>query len=117
MMEVGHFTDIVGDFGEMLQLVPADGLHPQFKFDIRNNGAEIRVAAAFTIAVNGPLNVGGAVLDRNDGVGNGHFTIIVGMDSQRNLDLSGCRQETFGIQSACPHWYRKGQGSRPQPLQ
>ena len=60
---------------------------PIFKWRSGMIGAEVCVAAPFTIAVDGTLNLADPLLDGEDSVGHRHFRIVVDVDAEGNGDL------------------------------
>ena len=68
----------------------------EFQFEIRDDGREVRVAAALAVAVEAALHVRCAFLDRGQGVGYGDFGIVVGVDADDAVEASSARRRRSG---------------------
>ena len=80
--QIGDLRDKAGNILEVTQGI-GQGLTFHFQFEIRNNGAEVGISTAFPNAIDRPLYLLNAHLDRHQGVRHGHFTIVMGMDAER----------------------------------
>src|SRR5574341_1327366 len=59
----------------------------QLHFQVGDNRAEIGVAAAFPVAVDGALDLHRPGPDRCESIGNGALAVVVSMDSERMADF------------------------------
>jgi len=80
--QVGDFADKVGRFGQPREIAVSQRLDAHLELQVGDHRAEVGVAAALTIAVDGALHVSGASLHGQQRVGHGYTGVIVGMDAQ-----------------------------------
>ena len=80
--QVGDLADIVSYLGQGAQLLVADAVLPHFELEGRDDGAQVGVAAALAIAVDGPLDMDNPRFDGHQRVGYRHLAVIVGVDAQ-----------------------------------
>ena len=64
--QIGQFGDVARDRGQVLQIVAADGGVAQLQFEIGDDRNQVRVAAAFAVAVDAALDVRAAGFDGRD---------------------------------------------------
>ncbi len=85
--EIGNFRHKPGHILEMAQGI-GQGLAFHFQREIRNNGTEVGISTTFPDAIDGPLYLLNAHLDRHQRVRHGHFTVVMGMDAKRYPTLT-----------------------------
>ncbi len=69
VVEVGEFVDKAGKFGELAEIALRQDSFSEFEFKKREEGGEITVSGAFSVAVHRALDLKSALLDGGDGIG------------------------------------------------
>src|SRR6266567_6864791 len=85
--EVGKLIDKAGKLAQLLQLLSGNAFPLRFQLQGRDDGTEVRVAAALAEAVDRPLNLDNPQIHGVQGIGNRAFRIVVGVYPQRGPDL------------------------------
>ena len=67
-------------------------LQPELELDVRQDRAEVGIAAAFAIAVDRPLHVSRTCSNRCNGVGHATFAVVVRVDSDAGVGKSGAKR-------------------------
>ena len=84
--EVRVVGNIVHEIGEIAQLFEMrDHREAHLELEDGDDGGEVAVSGAFAVAVDGALDLGGAGFDGGDGVGDGEFAIVVGVDAEGSV--------------------------------
>ncbi len=84
--EVGHLGHVMGHVEQVRQPPVWQALQPQLDLQVGDERAQVGVAAAFAVAVDGALHLDAAGAHRRDRVGHGAFAVVVGVDAQRVVD-------------------------------
>ena len=79
--EVGDLGDGARDERQMAQTVVGQAVIAHLQFKIGDDAAQIGVAAALAVAVDRPLHMSRARLNRRQGVGNRQFAIVMGVNA------------------------------------
>src|SRR5437667_12006049 len=77
----------------MLEMLRAHGTATQLELEIRDNGAKVRISAAFPVAVHRSLHLNGAALHRSQAVRHRKFGVVVRMNAQRHRNRLLCPLE------------------------
>jgi len=86
---VGNVRDGIGDPGELLQLLVSHQRPPTFELKVSNEGCQIHVAGAFTVAIDRALDVHDPRLGCRNGVGDSAPRVVVTVHAQVDADLGG----------------------------
>ena len=87
--DVGRLGEEAREVHQPRHLVAADGGPPHLQLQHGDDGAQVDVAAALAVAVEGALHLRRPQLDGGDGVGHGQAGVVVGVDSERRFDGRG----------------------------
>jgi len=84
--EVRIVGDVVDKEGEVLEVLEVgDDLVAELELKDGDDGGEIAVSGAFSVAINGALDLGGSSAAGFDGVSDSELAIVVGVNTDFNL--------------------------------
>src|SRR5213078_918994 len=69
---------------------------PELELEHRNHRTEIRIAAAFTVAIDRSLHLSRAEVDRRYGVGYRKLGVVMSVNAQRNSYAAFHQRKYFG---------------------
>ncbi len=84
--DVDQLRDVVGHRGEQGQPVGRDGGDPQLEREVGYDGGQVGVARPLAVAVDAPLDVGGADRHAGQRVGHRAATVVVEVDPDLGLE-------------------------------
>ena len=79
--QVGQFGDKPGDARQAGKLLGAHRSVPHLEFEVGDDRAEVGVAGPFPVAVHAALDMGSALLDGSERVGDGEVGVVVSVDA------------------------------------
>ncbi|MNJ56573.1 hypothetical protein D3C77_521260 [compost metagenome] len=88
-MHISDLTNVAGCICQLIQLLRVNYVIAKLQLQIRDNRAEVSVAAALSITIHRTLNLLGACTDSGKRVGDSQFTVVVRMNAK-----SGSRNTT-----------------------
>ena len=87
--QIGEFGDEAADAGQAGKLLGADGGVAELQFQVGDDAGKVGVAAALAVAVHAALHVGGAGLDRGQGIGRRRRSpVVVGVDADDAIEAA-----------------------------
>ncbi len=85
--QVGQLADVARRLGELAELLVGDAINAHLDLQIGDDGAQVGIADALTVAVHRSLDMDSAGPHRSQRVGHAQAAVVVGMHSQRHVDL------------------------------
>ena len=83
--EVREFRDVIRNLGQASKLLIFDDVETHFDLEVREDGEDIGVAAAFAVSVDAALHLPHAGFDGGEGVGDGEAGIVVEVDAEAGI--------------------------------
>ena len=80
--DIGEFGDEIAEMGELAELLGADHVVAHLELDGGDDGAEVCIAGAFAVAVDGALDLCCAFEHGLNGVGDAAAAVVVGVDAE-----------------------------------
>jgi len=94
--DVSQLKDIAGKIPQVAHLLVADALFFHLDLEGRDDRAEVGIAAALAETVDGSLDLHDTLCDGNHRVGHGTVTIVMGVNTERGLDVLLNLLDDFG---------------------